>query len=130
MSIYAQLGGEAAVAVVVDDFCRRCLADPVLGQWFGSADMDSRIVHLNAYPAVALGGPEKYSGRSMRNAHSGLGVTQQAWDALLARFSDSLAAADVSAPLTGRIASKLTMLRAVIVEEAGSRPGELSPQDR
>ena len=116
MNIYEELGGQAGIAVVVDDFYRRCIADEVLGEWFGSADIAALTVHLNAYLAVALGGPELYSGRSMRNAHAGLGITQEAWDALLARFAESLVSAGVDDELIGTVAAKIGTLRAVIVE--------------
>ena len=123
MNIYEELGGQAGVAPLVEDFYRRCIADEVLGAWFGSADIAALTVHLNAYLAVALGGPELYTGRSMRNAHSGLGVTPEAWDALLARFGEALIAAGVGAELIERVGAKIATLRAVIVE-AQSRPAQ------
>ncbi len=124
MNIYEELGGQAGIAVVVDDFYRRCLRDEVLVGWFGSADLQSLTVHLNAYLAVALGGPELYSGRSMRNAHAGLGITQEAWEALLRRFAEALAWAGVDGDLIETVSAKIGALHVAVVE-APSRLSQL-----
>ena len=119
MSLYTQVGGEAGIAAVVDDFYARVTADDLLGAWFSKADGDSLRGHLRAYLAVALGGPEGYSGRSMRAAHAGLAITAQAFDGVLDRLADSLTAAGVDAALTVRVLRVIATLRPVVVQVPG-----------
>ena len=115
MSLYEQLGGEAGVAVVVDDFYARIVADELLAPWFVHADHDSIRFHLKAYLAVALGGPEQYSGRSMRQAHGGLRITGEAFDTVLDRLVESLVAAGVDDAATAKVRSLVATLRPVVV---------------
>jgi hemoglobin len=119
MSLYSQVGGEAGIALVVEDFYSRVVADDLLGAWFSATDGESLRRHLRAYLAVALGGPEAYSGRSMRAAHAGLDITGTAFDAVLDRLADSLVAAGVDAALTVRVLRVIATLRPVVVRVPG-----------
>ena len=71
---------------------------------------------MGDYLTVALDGPEKYEGRSMRQAHAGLSITGEAFDLLLGRLSESLVVVGASAEHIRRIAARLNRLRPVIVE--------------
>jgi hemoglobin len=96
LSLYERLGGIYPIAVVVDDFIDRIMAD----------------VRLNANPAVneahhkvpppgfkylvtemvgwATGGPHKYTGRSMRDSHQHLNITPKEWEAFMDDFQKTL----------------------------------------
>jgi hemoglobin len=115
VSLYERLGGETVLATVVDDFYRRIASDDFLGAWFTKADGASIQLHLNAFLAVALGGPEAYEGRSLRRAHGGLNITGAAWDGVLLRLADALWAAGVDESLTARVIAVVVPLRAVVV---------------
>jgi hemoglobin len=115
MSLYSRLGGEPGVAIVVADFYRRIESDDLLGAWFETANGAGIRFHLNAYLAVVLGGPEAYSGRSLRRAHAGLRITGKAWDAVLERLADALRTAGVDEPLIAEVIALVATLRAVVV---------------
>lgn len=116
MSLYDQLGGQRGIAVVVDDFYARMTSDDLLGPWFANADHSGIRFHLRAYLAVALGGPEEYSGRSMRRAHGGLKITGAAFDTVLVRLADSLDAASVDAAILAEVVAVVATLRPVVVQ--------------
>lgn len=116
VSLYEQLGGEAGISAVVTDFYARITADDLLGPWFTSADDDLMQFHLKAYLSVALGGPEGYTGRSMRRAHGGLAITPEAFDTVLVRLADSLSAAGVDEDLVTRVVAVVATLRPVVVQ--------------
>jgi hemoglobin len=65
MTLYDEIGGEAAVAAVVADWWHRGSTDELLAAWFGGVEPEMFTAHLRAYLAVAFGGPEAYRGRSM-----------------------------------------------------------------
>src|SRR5262249_11275660 len=79
-SIYGMIGGEAALATVVDDFYDRVLADPELRGFFAGANMNRLKGRQTEFLAAALGGPLPYTGPSLRAAHPGRGIDQKHFD--------------------------------------------------
>jgi hemoglobin len=116
MSLYEDIGGDAAIMTVVADYWHRVSTDILLSPWFSTIDSTLLRFHLHAYLTVALDGPESYEGRSMRHAHAGLKVTGEAFDLLVVRLGESLAAVGATPANILRVDARLTMLRPVIVE--------------
>ena len=96
-SLYARLGGVYPIATVVDDFLERVLADSVLNanprinaarQAVPRAGLKYRVTEL---VCQVTGGPCKYTGRSMKDAHVHLAINEVQWQALLGDFRASLA---------------------------------------
>lgn len=116
MSLYDEIGGDAAIAAVFADYWHRIGTDDVLWPWFARVDSETLRVHLRAYLTVALDGPEHYEGRSMRHAHAGLKVTGEAFDRLVSRLNESLLAVGAGPENILQVDARLTMLRPVIVE--------------
>jgi len=92
-SLYDRLGGYDAIAAIVDDFIGRLIADQQFGKFFvgHSTDSNQRIRQyiVNQFCAAA-GGPCAYTGRDMKTAHKGLGLTQADWDAAARHLVESL----------------------------------------
>ena len=83
-TLYKRLGGYDALAAVTDDFLGRLATDQQFGRFFvgHSADSIKRIRQLIVDQlCAATGGPCVYTGRDMKTAHAGLGITNQDWDA-------------------------------------------------
>lgn len=89
MTLYERLGGVFAIATVVDDFIDRVMDDPRL-----NANPKVNEAHHKVPPAgfkylvteqvcEATGGPQRYTGRSMRDSHAHLDITEQEWQAFL-----------------------------------------------
>ncbi len=85
-SLYARLGGYDALAAATDDLLARLQADPQLGGYWKGASFDNRrrarqlIVD---YLAEVAGGPAYYTGRDMKTAHAGMGITAAEWEIFL-----------------------------------------------
>lgn len=87
-SLYERLGGEGAIAALVDAFYERVLADPLLSPFFAGIE-EGRLRRMQReFFAAALGGPIGYSGRPLRAIHAPLGIRTRH----LARFLDHLTA--------------------------------------
>ncbi len=95
-SLYERLGGIDKIAVVVADVIDRSYVDPVF-----SANPRIHEAHKHfpkavyKYNATALacqvmGGPQVYTGRSLKAAHQHLKVTETEWQALIRIFRDSM----------------------------------------
>ncbi|OLF11992.1 group 1 truncated hemoglobin [Actinophytocola xinjiangensis] len=116
MTIYEDIGGQEALAAVVDDFYDRVLADPALTGSFAGVNL-ARLKGLQVeFFAVALGGPDEYGGRTMKEVHRGLGITRHQFDLVAGHLEGSLRTAGVPgetvpdimaavAPLAGDIVS-------------------------
>jgi hemoglobin len=115
MSLYDQLGGEGTISQVVADFYDRVSTHEVTSKWFVKVDPDTLRHHLRTYLAVALGGPELYSGRSMRNAHGPLKITTEAFDTMLRCFAEAFDELGVPATMSTQVNARLNSLRAVVV---------------
>lgn len=95
-SLYDRLGGVYPIALVVDDFIDRVVADATLNAnpAVAAARNPQRFPGLK-YQVTALvcqvtGGPCTYTGKSMEDAHAGMNITEGEWAALGALFKASL----------------------------------------
>ena len=83
-SLYQRLGGYDALAAVTDDFLGRMVADPQLARFFKGHNTENlkRIrQHIVDFLCLATGGPCAYHGQDMKTAHTGLGITEDDWNA-------------------------------------------------
>jgi hemoglobin len=83
-TLYHRLGGYDALAAVTDDFIGRLGNDPQLKRFFVGLSTDSQKKlrqHVVDFLCSATGGPCVYTGRDMKTAHTGLGITEDDWSA-------------------------------------------------
>lgn len=72
VSLYEQIGGQPAVDAAVDIFYRKMLSDDRVSHFFDDVDMDKQIVKQKGFLTFAFGGPNAYTGKSMREGHKHL----------------------------------------------------------
>ncbi len=101
----------------MDEFYVRVLADPSLAPYFAQTDLPRLKAHQRSFFAMALRGPNEYSGRSMREAHAGRGITDAAFDRVAQHLMDTLAHLGVSERLIQQIIARVAPLRSEIVEK-------------
>jgi hemoglobin len=95
-SLYERLGGVFSIATVVDDFIERLLVNDVLNANPAIDEARHRVPKAGLkFRVIALvcqvtGGPEVYIGRSMKDAHAHLNITENEWDIMLAEFRKTL----------------------------------------
>lgn len=70
VSFYERLGGEAVLRPLMTDFVGRIFNDMMIGFFFRNADQ-ARVTDKEYELAAAfLGGPERYTGTPLRQAHA------------------------------------------------------------
>jgi len=69
MSLFEQLGGEPKLSAIVDDFVDRCFDDVMIGFMFQRASRDRIKRFEYQHAAEHLGGPVRYGGRPLGEAH-------------------------------------------------------------
>jgi len=91
-SLYERLGGAYPIAVVVDDFVERLLVDDILNANPAISEARARVpkaglkFHVTSLVCQATGGPQHYTGRSMKEAHAHLSITEKEWDEMVRVF--------------------------------------------
>ena len=89
-SLYERLGGKPAITAVVDDFIGNVAADTRINQRFGGANIPRLKTRLVDQICEASGGPCKYTGQNMRDAHTGMKITDAEFTALVEDLVKSL----------------------------------------
>jgi hemoglobin len=87
---YLRLGGQTGIERVVDALYVRIWADPELGPYFHRTDKDAQRRRLSNLLASALGGPDDYTGKGLREAHAGRGITHRHFSILASHAADVL----------------------------------------
>lgn len=94
-SLYERLGEKKGIATVVDDFVGNCASDTRINSFFAATAADpKRLAGFKAklvdQICQAAGGPCKYTGKSMKEAHAGMGVKEEHFNALVEDLVKSL----------------------------------------
>ena len=95
-SLYERLGGVYSIATVVDDFIDRVMSDPRLNANPRVDEAHHRVspagfkYYVTEMVCGATGGPQKYTGRTMKDSHEALMITADEWQAFLDDFQQTM----------------------------------------
>ena len=117
-SLYDRLGGVDAIKAVVKDFVEEQVAkDSRINARFANTDIPKLEEHLTNQICEATGGPCKYTGRSMKESHAGMGITEAEFGALVEDLKKSLAKFNVPQPEQDELIGALAKMHDDIVEK-------------
>lgn len=94
--LYERLGGVYAIATVVDDFIERLLVNDVLNANPAIEEARLRVpkaglkFQVTSLVCQVTGGPQQYTGRTMKDSHKHLNITEKEWQAMASDFKKSL----------------------------------------
>jgi hemoglobin len=128
-SLYERLGGQNAIVAVVDDFVARCAGDDRINGKFARSDIDRLKKMLVDQVCQAAGGPCTYSGRDMKETHSGMGVTGGEFDALVEDLVATLNGFNVPQAEQDELLSLLGPMKSDIVEVDSPETGKPLPDN-
>jgi hemoglobin len=120
--LYERLGGKPAITKVVDDFVPLAATDPKVNFFRdGKYKLDDKGVaklkeHLVNFIGMATGGPEKYTGRSMKESHAGMKITMDEFNALAGDLVKALEKNKVPADLQKELVDIVATTAKDIVE--------------
>jgi hemoglobin len=95
-SLYERLGGVYSIATVVDDFIDRVMSDPRLNANPRVDEAHHRVspagfkYYVTEMVCGATGGPQRYTGRTMKDSHQALMITADEWQAFLDDFQQTM----------------------------------------
>jgi hemoglobin len=125
-SLYDRLGGQPAVQAVASGLVDKILADTRVNKWFAHASSSPENTKLykeklTAFICQSTGGPCKYTGMDMTDAHKGRGVTSEAFNAVAEDLSSLLDQLKVPAKEKGEVMTLVGSLKPSIVQTSSSK---------
>ncbi len=81
-SLFEKIGGMDAVNAAVDIFYTKVLADETINHFFANTNMTTQRGKQKAFLAYAFGAPLQYTGKNMRDAHAGMNLTEDHFNAV------------------------------------------------
>jgi len=115
-ALFKGLGGVPGITAVVDDFAGRLSGDAKLTGRFKGADMAAFKKGLVDQICQQTGGPCTYTGRDMKSAHAGMGVTGEEFRMVMGHMIESLRAKKVDPKVEGKLVGMLLSMKGSIVE--------------
>jgi hemoglobin len=114
-TLYSELGGKDGITKVVDMFLARINGDARINTLFAKTDHNDLRRLVIEQLCEATGGPCKYSGRSMEEAHSGLNLTNADFSAFMGDLVATMD--DLKVPLAqqNKLIALLTPMKPQIV---------------
>jgi hemoglobin len=121
-SLYDRLGGKQAISAVVDEFIGRVAADNRINHFFAAtasspAQLASFKMKLIEQICEASGGPCKYTGKDMKTAHRGMGISTADFNALVEDLVGALDTFKVGAAEKNQLLGVLGPMQGQIVEK-------------
>ena len=89
-TLFQRVGGEQAIAELIDRFYDRVVADPELKPFFENVSMVKLRRMEREFFCAALDGPIKYSGRPLGHVHHGRGITKHHFSLYVGHLIDTL----------------------------------------
>ena len=113
--LYERIGAQDGIATVVDGFPGKVGADDRVNGRFADTDMPKLRALLIEQVCEATGGPCKYSGKNMLDAHKGMNITEDEFGIVAAHFAAAMLDAGVGADDNATIMGVLAGMRDDIV---------------
>ncbi len=126
-TLYERLGGINAITAVVEDFRDRVAGDDRINLKFARTDLARLRKMLIDQVCEATGGPCRYNGRSMKEAHAGMKVTNGEFKALVDDLVATLKQFKVPSGEQDELLAILGPLKSEIVEVDSNQDGTALP---
>jgi hemoglobin len=121
-TLYDRLGGKKGITAVVDDFVGRAAGDSRIASFFKADVADPARLkkfkgNLVDQICQAAGGPCKYTGKDMKTAHAGMGISTADFTALVEDLVAALDKAKVAEADKNALLGVLGPMKSDIVEK-------------
>jgi hemoglobin len=126
-SLYDRLGGKGAITAVVDTFVAHVAADARINKKFAKSNIPRVKSEIVDQVCAATGGPCTYTGRSMKEAHRNMKVTEGEFNALVEDLTTALNDYKVPDREKNELLGQLATMKGDIVEVPGNATGTALP---
>ena len=105
-SLYEMIGGGPAVEAATDLFYRKVLNDDRISRFFDDVDMDEQRAKQKSFLTMVFGGPNDYTGTTLREAHKRLvddGLDDSHFNVTAVHLQNTLEELGVPAKLVNKV---------------------------
>lgn len=89
-TLYGRIGGQYGVGLIVDSLVAQIKADSAIAHYFVSVDTAAFKSSLRMQLCQLTGGSCTYTGLSMKDAHHGMGITQDDFNAFITDYLNAM----------------------------------------
>jgi hemoglobin len=114
-SLYDELGGQATVAQIVDNFIHEIEYNQVMFAYFAESDIDRFRSKLNEHLCFLADGPCAYTGDTMEQVHAGMNISEGDFNLGVDLFIAAMTKANVPHPLQNKLLAKMVPTRKEII---------------
>jgi hemoglobin len=114
-ALYRQLGGQAGLVALTNDFMGRLLADPRMNPFFKDIDQAKFKSQLADQLCEVSGGPCTFKGKDMKTVHAGQDVTKSNFNALVEVLQQSMDAQGIPFSAQNKLLAQLAPMHREIV---------------
>lgn len=116
-SLYQALGAEPGIAELVDVLLERVYTDTRIAFLFKDVDRPNLSRLIREQFCEKSGGPCTYSGRSMAEAHSGLGLKQKEFDIFVDDLIDAMESVKLPYRTQNRLLKIFAPMRPEVIDQ-------------
>ncbi len=114
-NLYLALGGEQAIAVIVENFILEIAGDERIIDHFEVSNVQRFRVMMNEHLCMVADGPCEYTGDSMIDTHAGMGVTEGDFNAIVENMMAAMNKAGIPLGPQNRLLARLATFRGEIL---------------
>jgi hemoglobin len=114
-TLFADMGGKDVITRVANDTADNFLADPRIKATFDNTNMDRFRVLLSQQFCVVAGGDCTYTGRSMKDTHKGLHLTNADFNAVVEDLQKAMDKEGIGFATQNRFLARLAPMQHDIV---------------
>lgn len=116
-SLYQALGERAGIQRIVEGMLLNVAKDPRIVEHFRKVDIERLRDKLVEHLCVDSGGPCRYTGDSMAEAHKGQKLTRSDFNALVENLIAAMDAEKIPVPTQNRLIARLAPMRGEVIEK-------------
>jgi hemoglobin len=120
-TLYEQIGGEPKMRGIAEEFTRILLADDRTNFTFAETDTEKFTQLFYEQLSEVTGGPVKYTGRSMRESHDHLNITDEMFNALVEDLYIAFERNDVPYRLQNKVMAVFAPMHRDIVKPGAAK---------
>lgn len=113
--LFDALGGRPGIARLVDDLVPRLAADPRIGSSFKDTNLRELNKQLGDQFCVVAGGPCRYEGGSMKDAHAALRIDKADFNRLVELLQDAMDARAIPFADQNRLLARLAPMHRDVI---------------
>lgn len=115
--------GRVKVRRVVTDFYSSMLTSRRLAPYFDDVDIHGLVNHQSAFLVAVMGGPSSHDVNGIRRAHTGLGITEDDFELMIALLETSLRKFDIAPEDIDAVTGRYLEYRKAVVASGSSNNG-------